>query len=220
MCRNAQPTGAVIVPVVQSDDPYLDDRDPGRRPWRLGLLTLLALLLIAGGVLVFGGGSGEPAASTDDPGAAISIPPLPAAARGPDAAPDFSRELFDGTDFSLAAHLRDDGRPIILNLWASWCPPCRDEMPDLEAAFVEHPEVLILGVAVDDDPVAAEDFVREIEITYPTGYDERGRVSRGYPTTGLPATFVISGDGELVRTVFGRLTEDDIEDLVEVAVGG
>jgi thiol-disulfide isomerase/thioredoxin len=220
VCRNAESAGAVIVPVVHDDDLRFDEDQTDRNRWRLGLLTLLALLLIAGGILLFGGGSDPEAATTAVADPSISIPPLPAAARGEDAAPDFSLELFDGSYFSLASHLRDDGRPVILNLWASWCPPCRDEMPDLEAAFVDHPEVLILGVAVDDDPLAAEGFVSEIEITYPTGYDERGGVSRAYPTSGLPATFVISGDGALIATVFGRLTEDDIQGLVEQAVGG
>jgi thiol-disulfide isomerase/thioredoxin len=181
---------------------------------------MLAIVLIGGGVLLFGG-DGTPSTTTvAEAGSSITIPPLPAAARGEGAAPDFSLELFDGTRFSLASHLADDGRPVILNLWASWCPPCRDEMPDFEAAALANPNVLIIGVAVDDDPIAAEEFVNEITITYPTGYDESGRVSRSYPTSGLPATFVISADGMLVRSAFGRLTAENIDELIAEALAG
>ena len=196
------------------------DHEPGSRPWRLGLLSLLALLLVGGSVVLFGGNDDETDPATTVAAADITIPPLPTTNPRAGAAPDFSLELFDGSQFSLSTHLADDGRPVILNLWASWCPPCRDEMPDLEAASIAHPDVLILGVAVDDDPIAAEDFVDEISITYPAGFDAADRVSRNYPSSGLPATFVISSDGILVRSAFGRLTVEDIESLVADALAG
>ena len=140
-------------PVNDPSDTTNQQHDPGSNPWRLGLLSLLAVLLVGGGFLLLGGDdtSDTPTATTvPEAGASITIPPMPAAVRGEGAAPDFSLELFDGTVFSLAGHLADDGRPLILNLWASWCPPCRDEMPDFEAAALANPGVLILGVAVDD----------------------------------------------------------------------
>lgn len=200
----------------------LQQHDPGSTPWRLGLLTLLAVTLVVTGVLVFGGDD-DPApagGAAADSGTVITIPPLPAAVRGTGTAPDFSLELFDGTRFSLGSHLQNDGRPLILNLWASWCPPCREEMPDLDAAAAANPGVVILGVAVDDDPVAAAAFAAEIAIGYPAGFDEADRVGRGYPTSGLPATFVISSDGMLIQTVFGRLTTSDIDELIALALTG
>ena len=212
------PAPTIIVPVVSDTSSDPQQHDPGSKPWRLGLLTLLAVTLVVTGVLVFGG-SDDPA-PTADGGTVITIPPLPAAVRGTGAAPDFSLELFDGTRFSLGSHLQNDGRPLILNLWASWCPPCREEMPDLDAAAAANPGVVILGVAVDDDPIAAAVFAAEIEIQYPAGYDEADRVGRGYPTSGLPATFVISSDGMLIRTVFGRLTAADIDELIAIALAG
>ncbi|MCJ7725626.1 MAG: TlpA family protein disulfide reductase [Acidimicrobiia bacterium] len=202
---------------------HIDQHDPGSKPWRLGLLTLLAAAVVVIGVVVFGGGdtgSPEDPGVVADSGTVITIPPLPAAVRGAGAAPDFSLELFDGTRFSLGTHLEGDGRPLILNLWASWCPPCREEMPDLDAAARANPGVVILGVAVDDDPIAAEAFAVEISIEYPVGFDEADRVGRSYPTSGLPATFVISADGMLLRTVFGRLAPADIDELITLALAG
>ncbi len=204
---------------MRHDDPGTP-HDPGRRPWRLGLLSLLALALVVTGVLAFGGSDDDGATTTAPEASGLTIPPLPAGVGGSDSAPDFALELFDGTRFSLSSHLEDDGRPVILNLWASWCPPCREEMPDLERASVANPEVVILGVAVDDDPQAAADFATEIEITYPAGYDERGSVSRAFPTSSLPVTFVISSEGEVLHTVFGRLTPEEIGRLVDLALAG
>ena len=181
------------------------------------MLMLVAAAFIAAGFLVLGGGdpAPDPASSPSDPASPAGEPP----AGTREAAPDFALDLFDGSRFSLSGHLSGDGRPVILNLWASWCAPCRAEMPHLDEAAAARPDVLIIGVAVDDDPQAARAFGEEIGVTYPTGFDEGDRVGRRYPAPGLPATYVISADGYLLRTVFGRLTPDDIDDLVAVAVG-
>ena len=93
-------------------------------------------------------------------------------------------------------------------------------MPDFSRAAIAHPEVLILGVAVDDDPLAAEAFIKEIQVAYPTGFDQAGRVGRAYPAPGLPATYVISADGRLITNMFGMLTSQDIEALIEITLAG
>ena len=92
-------------------------------------------------------------------------------------------------------------------------------MPDFSIASIAHPEVLILGVAVDDDPLAAAVFVEDFAIAYPTGYDETGEVGHTYPAPGLPATYVISAEGDLITNMFGMLTAQDIEALIEIALG-
>jgi thiol-disulfide isomerase/thioredoxin len=202
------------------EDPTPGRLDPGSRTWRVGLLALLAIGAVVGGVFLFGGFGDSSAAADASRTQTMTIPPLPSSTSREDAAPDFSVELFDGGRFVLSTHLRDDGRPVILNLWASWCPPCRAEMPDFSNASIAHPDVLILGVAVDDDPLAAAAFVKEFGIAYPTGFDETGAVGRTYRTPGLPATYVISADGDLITNMFGMLTSQDIEALIEIPLGG
>lgn len=208
-----------------ADDPAAPTPDiepappPGTRPRRsrrlpLGALTLLTVGVVVAGVLLLDG--------DDSPGTTgVSVPtigdgfPVPTG----DVAADFSIELLDGSTFRLSDHLADDGRPVFLNLWASWCSPCRAEMPALDAAARNHPEVYFLGVAVDDDPVAAEAFADEIGVTYPLAIDEAERVGRRYPAPGLPATFLISSRGEIVRTIFGQLDEAQIDELLAEAFG-
>ena len=129
-----------------------------------------------------------------------------------DLAPDFSVRTIGGGDFTLSKHLAEDGRPVILNLWASWCFPCRAEMPAIDAFASAHPEVAVVGVSVQDDPVAAEEFAQEIGVTYPLGHDEKDEVNDAYRPLGLPATFVISADGVITERVFGQVTEASLED--------
>jgi peroxiredoxin len=177
------------------------------------VLTLLVVAVIAGGVWLFGGGG------TDTPDIPDLGDGLGLDTQTGDPAPDFALDLLDGTPFRLTDHLADDGRPVVLNLWASWCSPCRAEMPAFDAASRVHTDVFFLGVAVEDAPDAARAFAEEIEVSYPLAIDESERVARRYTSPGLPATFFISSDGGIVRTVFGQLDEDDIAQLISESFG-
>lgn len=153
--------------------------------------------------------------STDAAPAAplTDTPPPGAPASG--TAPDFTVELFfDQGSFRLSDHLATDGRPVVLNLWASWCYPCRVEMPELSAVAARHPEVVFLGVAVEDGYSAALTFAEEVRVSYPLGHDSSGQVDAHYAPPGLPATYAIDTQGQLVRVAYGRVTEDQVEALV------
>lgn len=130
-------------------------------------------------------------------------------------APDFSVVTFDGPTFSLSNHLAEDGRPVFLNLWASWCAPCRAEMPDIDEAAINHPDVAFIGVAVTDVADKSQDFAEEIGVSYPLGFDENDVVDDGYRPFGLPATYFISPGGVIVERVFGPLTADQIDKKLE-----
>jgi cytochrome c biogenesis protein CcmG/thiol:disulfide interchange protein DsbE len=128
------------------------------------------------------------------------------------AAPDFTVDLIGGGTFSLSRHVAEDGRPLILNLWASWCVPCRDEMPALSEFASEHPEVALLGVAVEDAVADSEEFAAEIGVSYPLSLgDEEFRAS--YPSFGLPATYYVDGEGTIVEMINGIVDEEDLADL-------
>jgi thiol-disulfide isomerase/thioredoxin len=193
------------------EDTSVDDGTPTpatfRRRWPLGALTLIVVAAIVGGLLLFGDNAGSE--SSAELAGALGL-----TTQNGEAAPDFSLTLLDGTDFRLTDHLTNDGRPVILNLWASWCGPCRAEMPAFDVASKLHTDVFFLGVAVEDDPIAAEEFAAEIGVTYALAIDEADRVGRRYPSPGLPATYFISTDGLIVRTVFGQIDEDQIDQLI------
>ncbi len=178
------------------------------RRWPLGVLTLLVLGVIGIGLLLFG--------DEDETTTSITVPRLAEGfdLRVGETAPDFAIELLDGGQFQLSKHLAEDGRPVILNLWASWCGPCRAEMPALDAAAARHTDVYFLGVAVIDDPAAAAEFAAEIGVSYPLAIDDADRVSRRYPSPGLPATFMITSEGIIVRTVFGQVNENQLEAVI------
>jgi len=92
-------------------------------------------------------------------------------------------------------------------------------MPGFDFASKIHTDVLFLGVAVEDDPGAAADFAAEIDVSYPLAIDEADRVGRRYPSPGLPATYFISAEGRIVRTVFGQVDEEQIAELIASSFG-
>lgn len=191
-------------PDDEHDDPlYGDERGPRRL--RLGVLATLGLAVVLAGVLAFGA-DGESAFGT--------TAPLPGEAVAGRRAPDFTVTLFDGSTFHLTEHLERDGRPVFLNLWASWCPPCRAEMPDLSSVSREYPSVLFVGVAVEDDAGAARAFAESIRVAYPVGADLDGSVDRAYPAPGLPATYMIDSGGLLRRVVYGQVTASQVEAML------
>ncbi|MDX1690629.1 MAG: TlpA disulfide reductase family protein [Acidimicrobiia bacterium] len=191
------------------------DPPSGGGRWRLGVLTLIAVLAVVAGVVIFGGGDDTEPLPTLPTG----LQPPSGAPGGGDRAPDFAVDLFSGERFVLSDHLATDGRPVLLNLWASWCPPCREEMPVFDEVAARRDDVVILGVAVDDAEAPARSFAEQIGATYPLAFDAEETVADRYPTPGLPATFAIAADGTVRRVVFGELEEDQIEALADELLG-
>ncbi len=181
-------------------------------------LLLTAVALLAGTATVWIALARQDA----DPGAAtapISVADVPGA--GDDQlAPDFSVPTRDGGTFTLSQHLAGDGRPLLLNLWASWCPPCRAEMPAIDAAAARHPEVLFLGVAVNDSVDDATGFADDLGVSYLIGFDEKDQVGPAFRAPGLPATFLISSEGHILKRVLGEMTEDSIDADLATYFGG
>lgn len=109
---------------------------------------------------------------------------------------------------------------MVINFWASWCVPCRQEMPDLQAAHVLLGEqVEFVGVVHRDLRSAAIDFVRETGVTYPSGFDPAGSVAASYGLIGLPSTFLVAADGVVVAEVRGELTKDKLLELIADRLG-
>jgi cytochrome c biogenesis protein CcmG/thiol:disulfide interchange protein DsbE len=128
--------------------------------------------------------------------------------------PDFTLSLFDGGELSLADQR---GLVVVVNFWASWCSPCRDEAPALERVWREYEDkgVIFVGVNVKDITVNAMAFIEEFDITYPNGPDPYDRISKAYRVIGVPETFLIAKDGNLAKQYIGPITEAELRVALE-----
>ncbi len=145
--------------------------------------------------------------------AALAWPkPQPAAPSSRSAAPAFTLADLDGTPRSLASFR---GHPVLVNFWATWCPPCRAELPELEATWRAHQGCLsVVGVAEDSGSAAEVRAVaRKHDLDYPLLIDD-GSAASAYGVTTLPRSVLIDGDGRIVRTFFGTVTRERIESAI------
>jgi len=129
-----------------------------------------------------------------------------------ESAPDFTVELLDGGSFSLSDHVTDDGRPLIINLWASWCVPCREEMPDLSVFAEQNPDIAVVGVAVEDQVEDARAFGAEIGPVYALAFGD-DVFEEAYPNFGLPVTYFLDADGGVIDVFNGILTPERLDEL-------
>jgi cytochrome c biogenesis protein CcmG/thiol:disulfide interchange protein DsbE len=138
-------------------------------------------------------------------------PPAPG-----EVAPEFSAELL-GDDGGLAlADLR--GAPVVLNFWASWCAPCKDEAPVLERVWRENRArgLVVVGYDAQDFRRDARAFLRRFDLTFPVVYDGPGTNLADWGVTGFPETFVIDRRGRVVDAIVGAVdNERDQERLRE-----
>lgn len=118
------------------------------------------------------------------------------------------------------------GKVVVVNVWGSWCPPCRKEAPDLQAASVETKDVAqFVGITSKDyDPAPAEAFVRSFKITYPSIYDPTGKVLLAFagelPPSAIPSTMIIDREGRLAVRVLSEVSKITLVDMINDVANG
>jgi cytochrome c biogenesis protein CcmG/thiol:disulfide interchange protein DsbE len=129
-------------------------------------------------------------------------------------APDLTVPLLTGGEITLSA-LR--GQPVVLNFWSSWCEPCRAEAPALERAYQAYRDrgVAFLGIDVKDVKEKGIAFVETYGLSYPNGYDPRGKASRAYKLTGVPETLFITREGIVAKRHIGQISEDGLRTAID-----
>ncbi|HLA99517.1 MAG TPA: TlpA disulfide reductase family protein [Anaerolineales bacterium] len=155
------------------------------------------------------------------PAAATSGGAPPPSPREGFSAPDFTLELLGGGQASLSG-LR--GKVVLVNFWATWCPPCRAEMPAIEKIYQSFKplglEVLAVNLTDQDSEAAVAAFVQELDLTFPIPLDRDGSVSARYLLRGLPSTFFVDRQGVIRSVVVGgpmseALIQSKVEELLQ-----
>lgn len=173
----------------------------GARSWTRHLPAVLGLVLL---LALLGVGAIQPGERDPLPGGS-----------GPltgELARDFRLVDFDGRVVRLSDYR---GKPVVLNFWASWCAPCREEAPAFaRVAAAAEPRVAFLGIDVRDREPEARAFIAEFSLPYPSAPDTEG-VEQQYGVVGIPTTIFIAGNGTVVRTWLGPLEERRLIAFVE-----
>lgn len=129
-------------------------------------------------------------------------------------APVFTLRTFEGETFNL---YEQRGKVVIVNFWASWCVPCRDEAPILQDVWERYKDrgVVLVGVAYLDIEGDALDFIDEFGITYPNGMDRGKVISERYKIEGVPETFIVDQTGEIIEFHAGPAQPGQLEAIID-----
>jgi len=177
----------------------LTERAPAKRS--VNFITVLAALILASMALIFGLGLRHQQQTQPTEGMA----------------PLFTLQTLDGQEIALEA-LR--GQVVVINFWASWCGPCRDEAAELEAAWQQYKDkdVIFLGIAYTDTERNAQAYLKEFGITYPNGLDYKTKISAQYRITGVPETFIVDRQGHISEFVMTPLRREQLSTMIERAL--
>jgi peroxiredoxin len=133
-----------------------------------------------------------------------------------DSAPDFQITADNGKSVSLNNF---GGKLLVLNFWATWCPPCVEEMPSLNqfAARFKDKGVVVLGVSVDKDPAAYKQFVQRLDPAFLTARDPEMKINLEYGTVQYPETYIINAQGKVVNKIISSAnwTDDKMLNYVQ-----
>ena len=126
-------------------------------------------------------------------------------------APEFSLEVYDG-DGAMKTLEDYRGMPVIVNFWATWCPPCREELPAMNRAWekIKDDGMMMIGVNVGEDEETIFPFLANYPVEFPILLDRSGGIIKVWPVKGLPTTFVLDPMGRIVyRAIGGREWDDE-----------
>ncbi|MFG1212270.1 DsbE family thiol:disulfide interchange protein [Xanthobacter flavus] len=186
-------------------DPVITPARPRRRLWlvALPLVVFLALAALFFSRLETGGDPSRiPSALVGKKAPVVSLPPLEGL-KGPDGAP------LPGIDLAALG-----GKPALVNVWASWCGPCRDEHPIL-MQLGKDPRFSLVGINYKDAPDNARRFLGQFGLPYKAvGVDPKGRAAIEWGVYGVPETFVVSKDGTIVHKFVGPLTPEAVSNTL------
>jgi peroxiredoxin len=185
-----------------------------RRTTKIFLLLTLLLVLVACAAPDSGTtGAGTPGTATpaaeSDGSANVGL------AVGQEA-PDFTALLLEGGVVTLS-DLR--GKPVFLNIFTTWCPPCQTEIPDIDTVFTELGEdVNVIGISVGEAKDVLDSYFAEKKVSYPVAYDQAGEIAATYNIDVIPQSWVIDANGVIIDYIVGGTDANTIRTALEVAL--
>lgn len=194
---------------IEQPDSESDTGDSEQTTQSESNLAAIAILILAGSIALFAW------AWTNDQGETESGDRV----RVGQEAPDFTLADLDGNEIALSDHRGD---VVLINFWATWCPPCRVEMPDMEAVYRQHSNegFEILGVDQREPADLVEDYVTERGFSWLFLLDEDFDVSREYSATSIPRSILVDRDGTVAYIWTGTLTRTQLEQqIAELGIG-
>ena len=176
------------------------------------IVTLLVLVIVIGGGVLLYRNLGQ----NIDLGEAI---PTETVASNP--APDFTVTDAAGNEVKLSDF---QGKGVVLNFWASWCGPCKSEMPHFQSAYETYGEdlhflMVNMSSAFGDSREDSDDFLAEGGYTFPVYYDTKAECAYGYGITGIPVTVFIDADGNIVSAKTGMMNAADLDRRIQTILG-
>lgn len=205
------------------NEPNRTDQPHERRgiPREMLAVMLIVALAIGAAVVLSGRPTGSGRSSAESPDPASFRQPTVSARSGQaltvgETAPDFTLKALGGQDVTLSSL---QGHPVLINFWASWCAPCRVEMPDLVRTYEAHKAdglvILAINTTFQDSVPDAQAFAKEFNMIFPVLLDETGAVARDrYRLRGLPVSFFVDRQGIIVRRQIGAMSSKQIDTFV------
>jgi thiol-disulfide isomerase/thioredoxin len=188
-----------------------------RRSIVVGVVIGLAVGVAAAVVIGWSGGDDGPDARLAQPGTAADARIGTATDSSGKTLPDATFDLLAGGSARFADYR---GKPLIVNVWGSWCPPCRQEMPDFEKVHRSLGDrVQIVGLDRGDGRGAATDFAAQHGITYPLLFDSQDIFAPALGVEIMPTTLLVSADGVVVKSHAGPLDADELTQLINGTFG-
>lgn len=134
-------------------------------------------------------------------------------------APDFELTTLDGRKVKLSDYR---GKKVILNFWATWCPPCRAEIPDMEKFYSSYKDkdMVILGVNLtkaEKDQTSVKSFIKEYGVTYPIPLDKESLAAEMYQVSAIPTSYIIDPQGTIIQKIVGPMDFETMKSLLSIS---